>query len=112
MTAALINAARRAGLGNKVTAETRDLDRRPLSATELARFDAAVFDPPRPGAKIQAGEIARSKVPVVVAVSCNPATFARDARVLVDGGYALGAVTPLDQFLWSPHVETIAVFRK
>ena len=68
--------------------------------------------PPRPGAKIQAAEIARSKVPLVVAVSCNPASFARDARTLVDGGYELKEVTPLDQFLWSPHVELVAVFRR
>lgn len=112
MTAALIAAARSAGLGNRVTAETRDLERRPLSVDELARFDAVVFDPPRPGAKIQAVEIARSKVPLVVAVSCNPASFARDARALVDGGFALREVTPLDQFLWSPHAELVAVFRR
>ena len=112
MIAALLAAAKRAGLGNKLTAETRDLDRRPLSAGELSRFDAVVFDPPRPGAKIQAAEIARSRVPLVVAVSCNPASFARDARALVDGGYELKEVTPLDQFLWSPHVELVAVFRR
>ena len=67
---------------------------------------------PRPGAKRQSEEIARSKVPPAVAVSCNPASFARDARILVDGGYRMESVTPLDQFLWSPHVEVIAVFRK
>lgn len=112
MVAALVAAAKREGFGNKVTAETRDLERRPLRAGELARFEAVVFDPPRPGAKIQAIEIARSNVPVAVAVSCNPATFARDARILVDGGYRIENVTPLDQFLWSAHVELIAVFRK
>ena len=112
MIAALMAAGKRVNLGNKLTAETRDLDRRPLSAGELSRFDAVVFDPPRPGAKIQAAEIARSKVPLVVAVSCNPASFARDARALVDGGYELKEVTPLDQFLWSPHVELVAVFRR
>ena len=112
MVAALVAAGKRAGLANRLAAETRDLERHPLSAAELKVFDAVVFDPPRPGAKKQAAEIARSKVPVVVAVSCNPATFARDARVLVDGGYALAGVTPLDQFLWSSHVEVVAVFRK
>lgn len=112
MIAALMAAGKRAGLGNKLTAETRDLERRPLSAGDLSRFDAIVFDPPRPGAKIQAAEIARSKVPLAVAVSCNPASFARDARALVDGGYELKEVTPLDQFLWSPHVELVAVFRR
>jgi len=112
MVAALVAAAKSAGVANRLTAERRDLERRPLSAAELARFDAIVFDPPRAGAKRQVGEIVGSKVPVAVAVSCNPATFARDARVLVDGGYGLSEVTPLDQFLWSPHVEIIAVFRK
>ena len=112
MVAALTTAAKRAGYGNKITGEKRDLDRRPLAATELSRFDAVVFDPPRPGAAKQAIEIARSKVPVAVAVSCNPATFARDARTLVDGGYEIESVTPLYQFLWSPHTEVIAVFRK
>ncbi len=112
MAAALISAARRANLAASVTAEARDLERRPLLASDLDPYDAVVFDPPRPGAKRQATEIARSAVPVAVAVSCNPASFARDARLLVDGGYALQSVTPLDQFLWSPHVEIIAVFRK
>jgi 23S rRNA (uracil1939-C5)-methyltransferase len=112
MVNALVAAAKSAGLGNKLTAETRDLDRRPLSAKELEKFGAVVFDPPRAGAKLQAAAIAESKVPVAVAVSCNPATFARDARALIDGGYGLERVTPLDQFLWSPHVEIIAVFRR
>jgi 23S rRNA (uracil1939-C5)-methyltransferase len=112
LVAALNNAAKRANLAQKVTAETRDLDRRPLPASDLDNFDAVVFDPPRPGAKRQSEEIARSKVRRVVAVSCNPASFARDARILTDGGYRIESVTPLDQFLWSPHVEVIAVFRK
>ncbi len=72
----------------------------------------AVFDPPRAGAKAQAEMLAKSKVPVVVAVSCNPATLARDARILIDGGYALGTVTPIDQFTWSSHVEAVAVLRR
>ena len=95
-----------------VTVEARDLFRRPLAAAELNRFDAVAFDPPRAGAVAQAGEIARSKVPVVVGVSCNPATFARDARVLKSGGYRLERVTPVDQFLWSPHIELVGVFRR
>jgi 23S rRNA (uracil1939-C5)-methyltransferase len=95
-----------------VTTERRDLFRRPLLAHELGRYEAVVFDPPRAGAKAQAEELAASPVPVVVAVSCSPATFARDARILVDGGYRLERVTPVDQFLFSPHVELVAVFRR
>jgi 23S rRNA (uracil1939-C5)-methyltransferase len=95
-----------------IRAETRDLFRRPLPAAELNRFGAAVFDPPRAGAAAQAAELARSKVPVVVGVSCNPATFARDARLLISGGYRLERVTPVDQFLWSPHIELVSVFRR
>ena len=91
-----------------ITAEARDLARRPLSAEELNRFDAAVFDPPRAGALDQAREMARSKLTRVVGVSCNPATFARDARVLADAGFRLERVLPVDQFLWSPHVELVA----
>ncbi|MBM3488738.1 MAG: hypothetical protein FJX67_19260, partial [Alphaproteobacteria bacterium] len=90
----------------------RDLDRAPLAGPELAPFDGLVLDPPRPGALAQARALAASALPVVVYVSCNPASFARDARVLVDGSYRLDAVTPVDQFLWSPHVELVAVFRR
>jgi len=71
-----------------------------------------VIDPPRSGALAQAEEIARSSVPVVASVSCNPATFARDARALIDGGYQLERVTPVDQFLWSPHLEVVGIFRR
>ena len=95
-----------------VTAEARDLTRRPLLAMEMKKLDAVVFDPPRAGALEQSGEIARSKVAVAVGVSCNPATFARDARVLVDAGFALTELKPVDQFLWSPHVELVGVFRR
>jgi 23S rRNA (uracil1939-C5)-methyltransferase len=109
--AALNRAAQHANLG-RVTAAVRDLARRPLQPDELRRFDAVVFDPPRAGAKEQAEALARSPVPVVVAVSCNPATFARDARALVDGGYRLDWVRPVDQFLWSPHVELVARFER
>ena len=93
-----------------VTAERRDLFRRPLAAAELEPFDAVVFDPAFDGAAAQSAELARSSVPRVVAVSCNPATFARDARTLIDGGYKLTKVTPVDQFLYSPHVELAAEF--
>lgn len=112
MIAAMRAATGRAGTRVRLTAETRDLERRPLLASELDAFDAVVFDPPRPGAKRQAQEIAQSALPLVAAVSCNPTTFARDARALCDGGYRLEAVTPIDQFLWSPHVELVAVFRR
>ena len=91
-----------------VAVEARDLFRRALAANELKPFDCVVFDPPRQGAEAQARALAASAVPVVVAVSCNPATFARDARILVDGGYRLARVTPIDQFLYSPHVEIVA----
>jgi 23S rRNA (uracil1939-C5)-methyltransferase len=93
-----------------VDAQVRDLFRRPLLPVELKRFDAVVFDPPRPGAEAQARALATSEVPRVVAVSCNAATLARDARILVDGGYRLTQVTPVDQFLYSAHVEIVARF--
>ena len=95
-----------------VRAETRDLFRRPLVAEELRDFDAVVFDPPRQGAQAQAERLAASQVPVVVAVSCNVATFARDARILIDGGYGIEGVTPVDQFLYTPHVELVARFAR
>jgi 23S rRNA (uracil1939-C5)-methyltransferase len=93
-----------------IEAEPRDLFRRPFMPEELKRVDAVVFDPPRQGAEAQARQLATSKVPTIVAVSCNAATFARDARLLVDGGYRLDAVTPVDQFRYSPHVEIAARF--
>jgi 23S rRNA (uracil1939-C5)-methyltransferase len=95
-----------------IKAEARDLFRRPLVSQELREFDCVVFDPPRQGAQAQAQKLASSQVPVVVAVSCNAATFARDARLLVDGGYRLEAVTPVDQFRHTPHVELVARFRR
>jgi 23S rRNA (uracil1939-C5)-methyltransferase len=95
-----------------IEAQVRDLFRRPYVTKELERFDAVVFDPPRQGAEAQARELAASKVPLVVAVSCNPATFARDARHLIDGGYRLAAVTPVDQFRYSAHVEIVAQFAR
>ncbi|PHS74061.1 MAG: RNA methyltransferase [Rhodospirillaceae bacterium] len=109
---ALERAAGRADLGGRVVGEVRDLDRQPIEAKALAKFDAVVFDPPRVGALAQAREIVASSVPRVVAVSCNPATFARDARVLVDGGYRLVDVLPVDQFTFSAHVELVARFER
>jgi 23S rRNA (uracil1939-C5)-methyltransferase len=95
-----------------VTAEARDLVRRPVLAEELKKTDLVVFDPPRAGAAEQAAEIARSKVARVIGVSCNPATFARDAHTLVDAGFRLDRVLPVDQFLWSPHIELVGVFSR
>lgn len=95
-----------------IEAEPRDLFRRPFMPEELKRVDAVVFDPPRQGAEAQARQLATSKVPTIVAVSCNAATFARDARTLVDGGYRLDAVTPVDQFRYSPHVEIVGRFTR
>jgi 23S rRNA (uracil1939-C5)-methyltransferase len=95
-----------------IKAEARDLFRRPLMPPELRDHDAVVFDPPRQGAQAQALHLAASKIPVVVAVSCNVATFARDARILVGGGYKIERVTPVDQFRHTPHVELVAKFRK
>jgi 23S rRNA (uracil1939-C5)-methyltransferase len=95
-----------------VATETRDLFRRPLRAEELARSDAVVIDPPRAGAAAQTAQIAASGVARVAAASCNPATFARDARTLVDAGFRLLWVRPVDQFRWSPHVELAAAFAR
>jgi 23S rRNA (uracil1939-C5)-methyltransferase len=93
-----------------IAAEARDLFRRPLAPQELREFDAVLFDPPRQGAQAQAQQLAASKVPIVIAVSCNVTTFARDARILIDGGYKIQGVTPVDQFRHTPHVELVAKF--
>jgi 23S rRNA (uracil1939-C5)-methyltransferase len=95
-----------------VKAEARDLFRRPLVPQELRDYDTVVFDPPRQGAEAQAKQLAASKIPVVVAVSCNIATFARDARILIEGGYRIEGVTPVDQFKYTPHVELVARFKR
>lgn len=110
--AALEAASRAAGLAGKLKPVRQDLMRSPLPSDALDRFDLVVFDPPRIGAEAQAAMLARSRVRTVIAVSCNPATFARDTRMLADGGYRLERVIPLDQFLWTPHVEVIAVLRR
>jgi 23S rRNA (uracil1939-C5)-methyltransferase len=109
--AAIDTAARRFG-GNKVRAERRDLFRNPLAVRELVDFDAVVLDPPRAGAAEQCAELARAKVPKIVYASCDPGSFSRDASTLQEGGYRLEKLLPIDQFLWSVHVELIALFAK
>ena len=110
--AALVRAAAGAPGLRQPKTELRDLFKRPLAEAELAAFDAVVFDPPRAGAAAQAAEIARSGVPRVVAVSCDPGTFARDAATLVAGGYRIESVEPVDQFRYSAHVELVALFTR
>lgn len=110
--AALARAAGVAGFGGQVTAEERDLVRRPMAAADFKRIETIVFDPPRAGAAAQAAEIARTDASRVIAVSCNPTTFARDALALAEGGFVLERVTPVDQFVWTGHVELVGVFRR
>jgi 23S rRNA (uracil1939-C5)-methyltransferase len=112
MVAALELGARHAEGLRRVTTEARDLFRRPLEPDELRAFTGAVIDPPRAGAEAQTAALARSVVPVIAAVSCNPVTFARDARTLVAAGYALDWVQVVDQFRWSTHVELVARFSR
>jgi 23S rRNA (uracil1939-C5)-methyltransferase len=110
---AALNDAVRATQGLKpLSGETRDLFRRPLVPQELREFDCAVFDPPRQGAEAQSRQLATSRLTHVVAVSCNPATFARDAKILLGGGFKLGEVTPVDQFRHTAHVELVARFSR
>lgn len=111
-TAALWAAARRSDRAGRVAVEVRDLFRAPLLPDDLAEMDAVVFDPPRVGAREQAAALADSAVPTVIAVSCNPNTFARDADSLIRGGYRLIEVTPVDQFPWSGHMELVAGFTR
>ena len=113
--AALIAAAKEAqrnGLALNVKGTVRDLFETSLRAADLNRFDAVVFDPPRAGAKTQAAEIARSRVRLVVGVSCNPDSFARDAAILSQADFTLDEVTPVDQFVYAPHIELVGVFRR
>ena len=112
LVAALASTARASAGRLRLRAETRDLERRPLDPEELGGCDGAILDPPRAGAKAQAAALALSKLRHIALVSCNPATFARDARLLADGGYRLDWVQPVDQFLWSPHLELAAAFRR
>jgi 23S rRNA (uracil1939-C5)-methyltransferase len=109
---ALARAARATRGLKPVETEARDLFAHPLSPQELAGFDAVVIDPPHAGAKAQAEALAASTVPKVAAVSCNPATFARDARILVDGGYRLERVVPVDQFVYSAETEVVGLFSR
>ena len=110
---AALQAAVRHATGLKpIEARVRDLFREPLSPRELAQFDTMVLDPPRAGAKAQCEALAKSRVPRIVYVSCDPATLARDARALVDAGYRLGEVVPVDQFLFSAHVELVVAFTR
>lgn len=96
----------------KVSAEVRDLFRNPLMPEDMLKFDAVVLDPPRAGARAQVEQLAASSVPVIAFVSCNPVTFARDAKMLIDGGYVIGDVHVVDQFRWSSHIEVFAKFEK
>ena len=109
---ALAAAARHAQGLKPVSIEKRDLLKRPLAAAELLRFDAVALDPPRVGAAAQVKELVKSKVARIAYVSCNPSSFGRDARILVEAGYRLGTVTPVDQFLWSSHIELFAAFTR
>jgi 23S rRNA (uracil1939-C5)-methyltransferase len=110
--AALDHAARHAQGLKPVGVERRDLFRRPMLPLDLKYFDGVCFDPPRAGAEQQCRELAKSKVQKIAAVSCNPTTLARDLRILIDGGYKLKSVTPIDQFLWSSHVEAVALLER
>ncbi len=110
--AALASATASAPGLKTISVQVRDLDRRPLLAQDLKSIDVVLFDPPRAGAAVQCGEIGRSKAARVIGVSCNPATFARDAAMLVEAGFTLDRVLPVDQFLWSPHIELVGVFSR
>ncbi|WP_170550263.1 class I SAM-dependent RNA methyltransferase [Ruegeria atlantica] len=110
MTDALDQGWRRAQGLKQVTTESRDLFRRPLMPDELKSFDAVVLDPPRAGAEAQVAELAQAQRPVIAYVSCNPVTFARDAKTLVNAGYTLEWVQVVDQFRWSSHTELAARF--
>ncbi|ANL33042.1 class I SAM-dependent RNA methyltransferase [Rhizobium phaseoli] len=110
--AALDQAARKTQGLKPVSVEKRDLFRRPVMTQEFKPYDAVVFDPPRAGAEFQCRELARSAVKKIAAVSCNPLTLARDLAILVEGGYRITGVTPIDQFLWTSHVEVVATLEK
>jgi 23S rRNA (uracil1939-C5)-methyltransferase len=107
-----VNAAARKVGGHRIAAERRDLFRNPLVPKELDAFGAALLDPPRAGAAAQVVQLAASGVPRVVYASCDPGSFARDARTLQNGGYRLEKLMPIDQFLWSAHLELIALFAR
>jgi 23S rRNA (uracil1939-C5)-methyltransferase len=110
---AALSAARGGATGlRQIEVEARDLDRRPLSPAELADIDTVVIDPPRAGAEAQHRQIAASRVARVISASCNPTTFARDGAILRESGFRLARVLPVDQFLWSPHIELIGLFTR
>lgn len=111
LTKALDQAARMAKGIRMVTSATRDLFRNPMIPDEL-RFDAAVIDPPRAGAEAQIGQLAKAQIPVIAMVSCSPATFARDAKTLIEAGYVMSDLRVVDQFRWATHVEMVAAFRR
>ena len=108
----LLAAAGAAGFSGRVNVENRNLFQRPLIPSELKKYHAVVFDPPRSGAASVARNLSISEVPLLIAVSCNPATFARDASIIISGGYTLNRVTPVDQFVYSKHIELVAMFTK
>ncbi len=110
--ASLDRAARKAQGLKPVTVEKRDLFRRPLTRADLKRFDAAIIDPPRAGAEDQTRELAASTVKRVAMVSCNAQTFARDLQIMASAGWRATRITPIDQFLWSPHIEVVAQLRR
>lgn len=109
MADALVEAAKGHG---RLSAEWRDLYKEPVSSRELRAYNAVIFDPPRAGAKEQCQMLAKTQIPVIVGVSCNPATFARDAKILIAGGYRLKTLQMVDQFTWSSHLEMVGVFEK
>ncbi len=112
MVAALQQSSRQMGKIRALTTEVRDLFLRPLLPHELNGFDGLIIDPPRAGAQAQIQEIAKSDIERLVMISCNPASFARDARLLVDGGFIMGDILPIDQFLYSPHLEIVVRFSR
>jgi 23S rRNA (uracil1939-C5)-methyltransferase len=112
MVAALDHAWRNAQGLKRITHEARDLFRNPLLPEELTRFDGVVIDPPRAGAAAQIAELAKTRIPRIAHVSCNPATFARDTATLIRAGYDLDWVKVVDQFRWSTHVELVALLRR
>jgi 23S rRNA (uracil1939-C5)-methyltransferase len=112
MLAALATGTRQTSGMKPVTTEARDLFKLPLTLVELARFDAVVLDPPRDGAIAQAAKLAKSVVPRIAYISCDSESFARDARVLIDGGFRLNWIVGVDQFLWSAHMELAAAFSR
>jgi 23S rRNA (uracil1939-C5)-methyltransferase len=112
MVLAFNNAIRQNGLDDKMSAQTRDLFKNPVRADELKNFDTIIINPPRNGALPQTQQIAKAGVANVIMVSCNPATFERDAKCLLQAGYIIDKIVPIDQFLWSNHLELVASFKK